>query len=280
MYPCISIGGIIVDAWNLCLALSYVLCTVSAVLLRPKDFGLDRVKVFWASTVFFIAGLFGATFLNILINYRQYQGASLEHIFNSAGMAYMGAPVLGFLSLWVFSKETRTSFMANADYLIQFCMLERVIGRLGCLLAGCCYGISSNLPWAIIIDEATVSIHPTQAYELIAAFSIFCTMLVCYKKLKEYRGASFFMVAALYSGTRFLNEFLRAEGPFIAGFLKHSHVLLFLIFCISIIRLYFLAKKSPDFRKSLINTLLIFLAFLLVNAVVFLAVLSIIVRVF
>ena len=245
MNPYIAIGDFHIFIWTLCLHLSYLITIAALLVSRPKGFALSRANLLWAAIIFAVSGLLGAKLLSILLTYISNPALAGQEVIRKAGMAYLGAPILGFISLWIFSAVKGCSFMEIADYAAPFLMLSRSIGRFGCLMEGCCYGIASNLPWRISIQRELGSLHPTQAYALIAAFAIFITMLMYYKRLRLYRGATFFSVITLYSFMRFFNEFLRADSFYVVGFLKLSNIAMLLLFIIGCVGMYFSLKKTP-----------------------------------
>ena len=59
------------------------------------------------------------------------------------------------------------------------------IGRLGCLMNGCCYGAISHLPWAVHFpfghNTHPNGVHPTQVYESLLNIGLY---LVCYPLLR------------------------------------------------------------------------------------------------
>jgi len=260
MYPYISIGNLSIHAWTLCLNLSCVTAIICGVYFRPKDFALSRLQLLGVGVLFAVAGFFGARLFGLLINYIDNPTSSLETIINKAGMAYLGAPILGFISLWIFSAITMTSFLKNADYIVPFLMLSRAIGRIGCLLNGCCYGICCNLPWAVTLYRLPGLRHPTQVYASIAALAIFITMFIQYKRFRQYKGATFFGVITLYSFMRFFNEFLRTDSLSVFGVIKLSHLVMLFIFVIAIIGLFNSLKNLEDKKPLLKSTLFYFSA--------------------
>ena len=243
MYPNINIFGATIDTWNFCLLLSLAAVLIAAVSLRPKDFPLKRVQIFWLTVLLCFFGVLGTNFLNIILHPSMHRGQTIQEIFNTSGVAYLGAPLFVFLVLWIFCRNIGISFLVCADYAASFLMLERIIGRIGCLGYGCCYGIPSNLPWAYPFFDLTLR-HPTQAYELLYALAIFASSRYLYKKIRSARGITFFYVVFWYSFLRFFNEFLRAEGPFVYGSVKPSHIALFVFACIALIGLFAIMKKS------------------------------------
>jgi prolipoprotein diacylglyceryltransferase len=41
------------------------------------------------------------------------------------------------------------------------------VARSGCLFAGCCHGIETDLPWAILSPGGRTTVHPTPLYEIL-----------------------------------------------------------------------------------------------------------------
>jgi len=260
MYPYISIGNISIHAWTLCLNVSYAAAIALGVYYRPKDFALSRLQLLAAGVIFAAFGFFGARVFGILVNYISHPAAPLRIVMSRAGMAYLGVPLFGFIGLWIFSAITMTSFLKNADYIAPFLMLSRAIGRIGCLLNGCCFGIRCNMPWAVSIYSKPGFRHPTQIYAAIAALAIFITMFIQYKKLRQHKGATFFCVITLYSLMRFFNEFLRADSFSVFGVIKLSHLVMLLIFIVALIGLLNSLKNLEGKRTLLRSTLFYFLS--------------------
>lgn len=83
------------------------------------------------------------------------------------------------------------------------------VGRLGCLLRGCCYGQPTNLPWGMDFGDHLMR-HPTQLYEMI--FDILLVIFLVWKKTKDIKpGELFGIFLNCYLSFRFLLEFIRVE---------------------------------------------------------------------
>jgi phosphatidylglycerol---prolipoprotein diacylglyceryl transferase len=263
MCPNIIIGSFDIHLWTLCMHISYIAAIACAVYFKPEDFSLSRMQLFLALVIFAMAGIFGSRLLGILILYMENPGLPMSVLIRDAGMAYLGAPLLGFISLWIFSAVTMTPFIENADYIAPFLMLSRAIGRLGCLLNGCCYGTPSGVPWAVPTVFAPGLRHPTQAYALIAALAIFITMFIQYKRLRRYKGAVFFGVITFYSFMRFFNEILRTDSIYIVGIIKLSMLTMAVLFTIGLTGLAISLKKSDEKALIFKSTFYYFLSSLL-----------------
>ena len=99
--------------------------------------------------------------------------------------------------------------------------IYQMFGRIGCSLAGCCYGIEYSGPLAIYYDAsyivpgasdniADLSRFPVQPLEAFFGLVLFFVMLYLYLKNREALPLMFIYLPA-YSVIRFLDEFLRAD---------------------------------------------------------------------
>jgi phosphatidylglycerol:prolipoprotein diacylglycerol transferase len=98
--------------------------------------------------------------------------------------------------------------------------LGQSVGRLGCFMAGCCYGKPTDLPWGVTFTHPEtlgplgVKVHPTQLYESFLALGVFA-VLYRLRARKQYDGqlvVTYFLLAGL---VRFAVEFFRGDprGP-------------------------------------------------------------------
>ena len=89
------------------------------------------------------------------------------------------------------------------------------IGRLGCFVAGCCYGAPTSLPWGIDFGDG-IRRHPTQLYEMVfhLTAAIILYVLECNHVFPVQRLKLYFLAYCVY---RFGTEFLRPEIPIAWG---------------------------------------------------------------
>jgi phosphatidylglycerol:prolipoprotein diacylglycerol transferase len=103
-------------------------------------------------------------------------------------------------------------------------------GRMGCLLAGCCFGTPWDSPWALTFppfspaSEAqyrasllknpgleSLAVHPTQLYESFGAFALAAFLMLYLHGRKRYDGQVFVAFVAGYAALRFVLEFFRSD---------------------------------------------------------------------
>ena len=97
--------------------------------------------------------------------------------------------------------------------------LALAVGRWGCFLNGCCYGVSTHLPWSVSFRQkngAWLRCHPTQIYESLFHFSMACVLLEVTRRgaLKRQRLKLYLICYGVY---RFLTEFIRPEETWLLG---------------------------------------------------------------
>lgn len=139
---------------------------------------------------------------------------------------FIGASVAGFFLL----KRDRFPFWKAADMAGFVIPVGLAFGRMGCLLAGCCFGIrtegsaglvfpprspASEWQWkAGLIPTSfrpSLAVHPTQIYESVASLAIGAFLLLWLHPRKRYDGQVFAWFLALYAIARFVLEYWRSD---------------------------------------------------------------------
>jgi phosphatidylglycerol:prolipoprotein diacylglycerol transferase len=119
--------------------------------------------------------------------------------------------------------------------------LVHIFGRIGCFLAGCCYGKPTDSITGVTFtdpacyaDPLHTPLYPTQLFE---AFYIFIVMMILLfvKKSKHFTGQLFLSYLLLYAIGRFILEYFRGDtgrGFLIQGFLSHSQFIALCVFVV------------------------------------------------
>lgn len=150
--------------------------------------------------------------------------------FWAGGLAYYGGFIGASLAAWFLLKRDRFPFWKAADFAGIGVPLGLAFGRMGCLLAGCCFGAECDLPWAISFPPRSPAseqqfkthvlssmsawshpVHPTQIYESAASLAIAAFCLLWVQPRKRYDGQVFAAFLALYAVARFVLEILRRD---------------------------------------------------------------------
>ena len=159
-------------------------------------------------------------------------------IVGGSGLTIWGAILGAALSIWIYCKITKKQTGYLFDVLAPGIIIAQAIGRVGCLLNGCCYGTPTSLPWAFLYTNPNSLAfgippsHPTVIYEILFDILLFFILLRLRGKLKP-DGALFIVYLSLYSAWRIGDDFLRTGTPFLLG-LHEAQFIGLLIVLISI----------------------------------------------
>ena len=216
MYPNLIIGNLIIPSWYALLFTGVFVSTILAIYARPAKFPLNRIEILIVSAILVISGLLGARVLFILLHWKTMKFA-ISGIFSIyGGYAYFGALIFCILVLWAYSVLRRINFLALLDYSMPFLILSQVFVRIGCLLAGCCYGKPTGKSFGFIFKPVDGLLrHPTQAYEALVLLSVYIIGRLIYRKKGRRYGYTFSITLILYGLGRFFVEYLRTDSPMI-----------------------------------------------------------------
>jgi len=150
--------------------------------------------------------------------------------FWAGGLTYYGGLLGASAAAWFLLARDRFPFWKAADMAGFAVPLGLAFGRMGCLMAGCCFGATCDLPWAMsfpwrsaasegqfkahLLPSAklwSLPVHPTQVYESAACLAIAAFCLLWLHPRKRYDGQVFAAFLALYAVARFVLEFLRRD---------------------------------------------------------------------
>jgi len=150
--------------------------------------------------------------------------------FWAGGLTYYGGFLGASLAAWFLLRRDKFPFWKAADMAGFAVPLGLAFGRMGCLLAGCCFGARSDLPWALSFPGRSPAseaqwkahelaskyawshpVHPTQIYESAASLAIAAVCLFVVHPRKRYDGQVFATFLVLYAVARYLIEILRRD---------------------------------------------------------------------
>jgi len=222
MHPILfEFGGFTIYSYGVLLAAAYLLGLQFA-LIRARSRGLDRERVMDLGIWIIISALVGAKLLLLVVDYRPFLAnpRTIVDLLRSGGVFYGGliaAVTVALVYIW----RHRMPMWTTTDVFAPGIALGHVVGRLGCLLAGCCFGRPTSVPWAISFHDSNafatsgtplgVSLHPTQLYEAGAEALILAFLLAFERRGRPFPGRTFWSYMLLYGVSRFIIEFYRGD---------------------------------------------------------------------
>ncbi|PIQ86625.1 MAG: prolipoprotein diacylglyceryl transferase [Candidatus Omnitrophica bacterium CG11_big_fil_rev_8_21_14_0_20_43_6] len=225
------LGNFTIYSYGLMLVLAFFvsayLCSRQAV--KEK---LDGEQIFNLFFYVFIFGIIGSRLFYVLINAGFYLRHPLEIIMlQHGGMAWFGGLFFGTAAAILLIKRHKMEPLATLDLLVPFIALGQAIGRIGCLLNGCCYGRESEFGlYFELFDRVLI---PAQLYS-----SLLLLLIFIYLRFKQDRkhlpGQILCSYLFLYSLKRFLIEFLRNDSPRIFFGLTLFQILCLAVFLVAL----------------------------------------------
>lgn len=97
-----------------------------------------------------LGGLIGSRLVYVAVSWLYYQDHILESLqFYRGGLSWPGALAGGLVALAVFAALNHIPLAGLADDMIPLLAALSVGGWLGCLVAGCAYGVASDVWWSL-----------------------------------------------------------------------------------------------------------------------------------
>ncbi|HEX5854730.1 MAG TPA: prolipoprotein diacylglyceryl transferase [Thermoanaerobaculia bacterium] len=220
MHPeLIRIGSFALPSYGLMMALGF-LAALWLVRKRAPAFGVAPDVASDIGIWVLLSGLVGSKLLLVIVDWPQYVSSwsGLRDLARAGGVFYgglMGAVVATAVLL----RRREIPFFKFADIAAPSVALGQCLGRVGCLLAGCCWGRICALPWAITFTDQNAHdnvgvplnfpLHPTQIYEALGTLAL-CVLLIVLER-RRYSGETFVRYLFGYALLRFTIELFRGD---------------------------------------------------------------------
>lgn len=223
MHPILfKIGPFTLPTYGVLLAASLVVALYTAVRLGRRE-GLDTGRLVDFSTWLIVSALLGAKVLLILTQwsfYKEHPGQIFSlGILEAGGVFYGGFVAATVFAIW-YIRNYKLPFWKVFDVYAPAIAIGQSVGRLGCLSAGCGFGVPSHAFWAITFtskfshDTTGVPLGvPLFPWQIVASITMLCIfgILLWRFKHKSRDGEIFLLYVVLYAIARFLLEFLRGD---------------------------------------------------------------------
>ncbi len=180
-----------------------------------------------------LCGIAGARLLYVIVNIDDFASDPLG-VFRiwEGGLVFYGGLLLASAVGIAYMYKKKIPVWLGTDVLYPATILGLGIGRIGCLMAGCCYGKICTLPWAITYPlghptnpypnqfqnspPEILTVHPTPVYAFLSCmFMWFVSVQI--NRRKSFHGQTSGVLLIMYAVYRYLIEFVR--GDFERGWL-------------------------------------------------------------
>ena len=210
MHPVLfNIGSICIYSYGFMIAVAF---SVGTYLSRraAKEAKIDPDFIVNLAFLLLFSGLIGARLLYVTLNIRDYMQDPLEILMlPHGGLSIYGGIFFAAVTGIIYARKKGYPVYKIGDLLIPYVALGQAIGRIGCFLNGCCYGMPMK-PFCGMQN------HPAQIYELIFDFLGFLLLWNLRKKIKV-EGGLFLLYLMIYAVIRTIVSRFRADNLYLFG---------------------------------------------------------------
>ena len=251
MHPILfKIGPITIYTYGVMVALGIFFGSLVLVKLAERE-GIPREDVvdtaFWS----IVAGFVGARLFFFIYNPEYLKPWYRIFFIWEGGLVWYGGVVFGALTAIYFIKKRKIPVWKFADVVSIALSVGLGFGRIGCTMAGCCYGKECHAPFALVFTNPhsaaplNVPLWPTEPVSAAANFLIALVLYLLYRK-RKVPGEVFGFYLILYGTFRFLIEFVRATPKEILGTFSNNQIISIIMVAAGIAIVIYRRKRAEE----------------------------------
>lgn len=244
-----TIGPVTVHGYGLMIAIGIIAAWLTSE-YRGKKRGLDTDRIWGVIVCAAVSGILGAKLLFYILELPKILENPRLLLDFSNGFVVYGGILVGLFVCWLYCRHHHISFAEYVDMVIPSVALGQAFGRIGCFLAGCCYGLQVSSPISIVFTHSDFAPNgvPLLPSQLISAGLDFLHFLILVRIAgRPHKDGSITLFYLLfYSIGRFFVEFIRGDlvrgsiGP-----LSTSQFISIWTFLAACVVLFLLNRKRP-----------------------------------
>lgn len=281
MYPILfNVGPVSIYGYGLMIAVGFGFALLVLSWTSKRD-GLPSSRILDMAFWTVLAGVLSSRLLYVLIRIDKYWERPLDAIkLWEGGLTFYGGLIGGLIVGYFFVRRYKLPVWRTLDQIGPALAIGQGFGRIGCFLAGCCWGKATNVAWAVrfppesivwrsapelrdisswsnwapgffdfhlpSFEIMTVPIHPTQAYMAVSLFVMF-GILMWFRKYRRYDGQLVLLYGLLHSTMRLIMESIRGDffpKPVVFGLLSETQLVAILMMATSIILMFILSRRA------------------------------------
>jgi len=226
----LTVLGLPIPSYVLFMVTGYVaaLLTILRLARSPAAERVDRAQAVDLFIVMLVASVIGAKLGHVFFEAPGHVAAD-GHIIRSlpellredplhpfmlgeGGYVWYGGMIGALLTAVVyFRRRPRLDGLQYSDLFAPATMIGAAFGRVGCLMAGCCYGVPTEMPWGMAFpDTQGQLVHPTQLYD--AGFAALLGVGLAWGfGRRRFDGQIIALLLMAYPVARYLTEVFRGD---------------------------------------------------------------------
>jgi phosphatidylglycerol:prolipoprotein diacylglycerol transferase len=250
MHPILfEVGSITIYTYGFCIAVGALSGFAYMYYAGKKEFGVSFDQSNNLFILLVLAGIIGGKLFLIFEN-PSYYISKPKNLISGSGFVFYGSLLTTIpLMLWYF-RMIKVPALGMLDIMAIVTTIVHGCGRIGCFMAGCCYGLPTDSFLGVIFSDPycqaeplNIPLHPTQLYEATFIF-LLLIFLVVLKRRKSFNGQLFLIYLITYAIGRGIIEFYRGDlerGFLFNGFISNSQLI---SLCVISLSVYFYVKLN------------------------------------
>ena len=250
MHPVLfKVGSFTIYTYGFCIALGALLGFLYMYWQGKKQYSLTFDQSNNLFILLVLAGVVGGKFFMIFEDPSLYLSQP-KKLFSGSGFVFYGSLLTTIpVMLWYF-KKIKVPVLGMLDVMAVVTCIVHGFGRIGCFMAGCCYGLPTDGFLSVVFSNPVCQaeplhtpLYPTQLFEAAFIFSILI-VLILLKKKKNFDGQLFLIYLMVYAVGRGILEMFRGDierGFLIENILSNSQFISILVISVA---LYFYIRLN------------------------------------
>ncbi|HEX7079179.1 MAG TPA: prolipoprotein diacylglyceryl transferase [Candidatus Eisenbacteria bacterium] len=217
MHPTLlQFGRFAIHSYGLMLAIAF-LVAIQVFLARGRARGLSEDRLSTLSLWLLVLAIIGGRAFFVVTHWDDYKADPLAIVkLWEGGLMIYGGYILAIVGGIAYVRRAGMPVWRVADAAAPGMAIGVGIGRIGCFLNGCCFGLPTHAPWGIRFPASSYStavfpgeaLQPSQLYMVAAGLGLFLLLLALDRK-PRFDGALFWTYVAIDAGLRFAIDFTR-----------------------------------------------------------------------
>ena len=217
MYPLIHLGPITLGTYGLMICLGVALAAL-ALLPICRRLGQSTQDALFMAVYALVAAAVGSKLLylfTVLPQLPDYTGEQWAGLL-SGGWVFYGGLLGAVGGAVLYCRQFHLDTLALVEPVVVVLPLGHAIGRVGCFMAGCCYGCPCPPPWGITLQNSFIApndipLFPVQLAEAAALLLLFAG-LVLFTRRHSHPQRTLGLYVTIYAMARFFLEMLRYDA--------------------------------------------------------------------
>jgi phosphatidylglycerol:prolipoprotein diacylglycerol transferase len=252
MFPDLfSIGPFTLHTYGLFVATGFLVGLMVTIKIGKAE-GITPQQTMDIGFLMILAAIVGSRLLYVLMNISYYTERPMDVLkMWQGGLVFSGGIVCVILTVTWYTRRHQLSFWKMADMWAPAMAIGQGIGRIGCFMAGCCYGKPTGSRWGVVFTNPhslaplNIPLHPTQLYSSVSNFIIFFILLLLHRK-KRFDGQVFLWLLVLHSTARLFVERFRGDdrGMVLGSGMTITQLVTLVILIAAIVALFIFKRRQ------------------------------------